>query len=201
MKVVCLDLEGVLIPEVWQAVAGATGIQALGKTTRDVPVYADLMNMRLAALRDSDVSYSQVLALVDELQPLTGAKSFLDALRREYQVVIVSDTFYEFGMPFMAKLGQPTLLCHRLEVADDRIVGYRLRQEDPKRHSVKAFQALRYPVIAAGDSYNDIPMLQQAQAGILFMAPDNVKAEYPDFAQAETYAELSARIEQAASAL
>ena len=199
MQIVCLDLEGVLIPEVWQAVAAQTGIEVLGKTTRDIPVYDDLMKLRLEGLRGSGVGYSQIAQVIEGMEPLPGALAFLDSLRTSYQVVIVSDTFYEFGMPFMAKLGQPTLLCHRLAVVDDEITGYELRQPDPKRHSVRAFQDLNYQVIAAGDSYNDVPMLEQAQAGILFMAPDNVKAEYPGFAQAETYAELRATIDQAAT--
>ncbi len=155
MDVLCLDLEGVLIPEIWQAVAARTGIAPLLQTTRDIPVYDDLMRMRLDVLAEHDVRLVTIQSVIDELEPLPGAPEFLGWARQRFQVVIISDTYYQFAMPMMAKLGWPTLLCHQLEIADDRIVGYRIRQPDPKRQSVRAFKSLRYRVLAAGDSYND----------------------------------------------
>lgn len=180
MDILCLDLEGVLIPEIWQAVAVETGIDDLQKTTRDVPVYDDLMQFRLGVLAEHDIRMSTITSVIDRLEPLPGAAAFLDWAREHYQVAILSDTFYEFAAPFMAKLGNPFLLCHRLEVVDDRIVGYRLRQPDPKRCSVQAFHSLRYRVLAAGDSFNDVPMLEEADESYFFDAPDNVLAAHPD---------------------
>lgn len=190
MDVLCLDLEGVLIPEIWQAVAGETGIDDLNKTTRDIPVYDELMQFRLGVLREHDLTASRIAAVIDTLEPLPGAAAFLDWTRRRFQVAIVSDTFYDFAAPLMAKLGHPLLLCHKLVVTEDRIVDYRIRQPDPKRHSVEAFRALRYRVLAAGDSYNDVSMLAAADAGCFFRAPDNVLADYPQYPLARDYAEL-----------
>lgn len=190
MDVLCLDLEGVLIPEIWQAVAGETGIDELNKTTRDIPVYDELMQFRLGVLREHDLTASRISAVIDTLEPLPGAAAFLDWTRRRFQVAIVSDTFYDFAAPLMAKLGHPLLLCHKLVVTEDRIVDYRIRQPDPKRHSVEAFRALRYRVLAAGDSYNDVSMLAAADAGCFFRAPDNVLADYPQYPLARDYAEL-----------
>ncbi len=187
MNVLCLDLEGVLIPEVWLAVAEETGIDALTKTTRDIPVYDDLMQMRLGVLAENDLPLSLIETVIDRLEPLEGAREFLDWARQRFQVAIISDTFYQFAMPFMAKLGWPTLLCHRLVVEDDRITGYRIRQPDPKRCSVRAFRSLEYRILAAGDSYNDVSMLEEADAGFFFKAPDNVRADYPQYAAAEDY--------------
>lgn len=199
MNVLCLDLEGVLIPEIWQAVADRTGIDALRKTTRDIPVYDDLMKLRLGVLAEHDLPLSTIQSVIDQLDPLPGAPEFLGWARQRFQVAIISDTFYQFAMPLMAKLGWPTLLCHRLVVEDDRIVDYRIRQPDPKRHSVRAFQSLNYRVLAAGDSYNDVSMLEEADAGFFFCAPDNVRAEYPQYPHATDYQALMTLLEEAAA--
>lgn len=195
MKVLCLDLEGVLIPEIWQAVAARTGLDALNKTTRDIPDYDELMQFRMGVMRDHDLRFSMLREVIDGVEPLDGAGDFLDWARRHFQVAIVSDTFYEFVMPIMAKLGWPTLLCHRLDVEDDRLAGYHLRQPDPKRRAVKAFQSLQLGVLAAGDSYNDVPMLEQADRGYFYRAPANVRAQYPQFPPAEDYAALRRLLE------
>ncbi len=201
MNVLCLDLEGVLIPEVWLAVAEETGIEALTRTTRDIPVYDDLMQMRLSVLAENDLPLSMIQQVIDRLEPLPGARAFMDWARPRFQVAIISDTFYEFGMPFMAKLGWPTLLCHKLVVEEDRITGYTIRQPDPKRCSVRAFRDLKYRILAAGDSYNDISMLEEADAGFFFRAPDNVRAEFPQYAAAEDYEQLQSLLETADAAL
>jgi phosphoserine/homoserine phosphotransferase len=190
VNVLCLDLEGVLIPEIWQAVARESGIDELNKTTRDVPVYDELMQLRLGVVERHALTLSFIRGVIDSLDPLPGARAFLDRVRQRFQVAIISDTFYQFAMPFMAKLGHPTLLCHKLVVADDRIVGYRIRQPDPKRQSVRAFQSLEFKVLAAGDSYNDISMLEEADAGFFFKAPENVLREFPQYPAASDYAEL-----------
>lgn len=197
MNILCLDLEGVLIPEIWQAVAARTGIDALNKTTRDIPVYDDLMRMRLDVLDSNDLPLSTIQEVIDGLQPLPGAPEFLDWARQRFQVAIISDTFYQFAMPLMAKLGWPTLLCHTLVVENDRIRDYRIRQADPKRQCVKAFQALNYRVLAAGDSYNDVSMLEEADAGFFFCAPDNVRADYPQYPFAGDYVALQRLLEAA----
>jgi phosphoserine/homoserine phosphotransferase len=197
VNVLCLDLEGVLIPEVWLAVAEETGIEALTKTTRDIPVYDDLMQMRLGILAENDLPLSLIETVIERLEPLPGAKEFLDWARPRFQVAIISDTFYQFAMPFMAKLGWPTLLCHKLIVEDDRITGYRIRQPDPKRCSVRAFRSLEYRILAAGDSYNDVSMLEEADAGFFFKAPENVLADYPQYSAAEDYEGLQALLESA----
>lgn len=190
MNVLCLDLEGVLIPEVWQAVARETGIEVLLKTTRDIPVYDELMQLRLGVLDKHGLSMSLIENVIDTLEPLPGARDFLDWARPRFQVVIISDTFYQFAAPFMAKLGWPTLLCHQLTVAQDRITGYRIRQPDPKRCSVRAFKSLEYSVLAAGDSYNDTSMLEEADAGFFFRAPENVLAEFPQYPAVDEYVQL-----------
>ena len=190
MDVLCLDLEGVLVPEIWQAVADKTGIEALRKTTRDIPVYDELMQLRLGVLAEHDLSMVLIESVIETLDPLPGANEFLGWARQRYQVVIISDTFYQFAAPLMAKLGWPTLLCHQLVVENDRITGYSIRQPDPKRCSVKAFKSLEYRVLAAGDSYNDVSMLDEADAGFFYMAPDNVRADYPQYPFAQSYSEL-----------
>ncbi len=197
MNIVCLDLEGVLIPEIWLGVAERTGESRLTKTTRDIPVYDDLMQYRLGILDETGIGIDVVQDVISGLEPLPGAADFLDELRRRYQVAILSDTFYEFAMPLMAKLDHPFLLCHRLEVEAGRITGYKLRQPDPKRASVQAFHNLRYRVTAAGDSYNDVAMLEEADAGIFFCAPDNVLNEFPQYPHATDYAALLEMIEAA----
>ena len=196
MNVLCLDLEGVLVPEIWQAVARDTGIQSLDKTTRDIPVYDDLMHMRLQELSRHDLTLSAIRAVIAGLVPLPGAVEFLAWARRRFQVAVLSDTFYDFAMPLMAKLDHPLLLCHKLVVEDDRITGYRLRQEDPKRHAVRAFRALNYRVLAAGDSFNDVSMLDEADVGIFFNAPLAVRTQHPRFAAVDNYTELKAALTQ-----
>ena len=190
MDVLCLDLEGVLVPEVWQAVAGATQVEGLMKTTRDIPVYEDLMNYRLKLLEEHDITLSDVQAQIAKLQPLPGAFEFLQWARLHYQVAIISDTFYELAAPLMAQLHQPFLLCHKLVVEQDRIVGFKLRQTDPKRCSVRAFKSLDLRVLAAGDSFNDVSMLEEADRGIFFQAPDNVREIYPQYPLANSYEAL-----------
>lgn len=195
MELVCLDLEGVLIPEIWIAFAEKTGIEELKATTRDIPDYDVLMTQRLRILEENGYGLKEIQAVIAELDPLPGAKEFIDWLSTRFQVIILSDTFYEFAMPLMAKLGFPTLFCHKLEVAEDgKITDYKLRQKDPKRQSVRAFQLLNYRVIAAGDSYNDTTMLKQAEAGILFKSPQNVIDEFPQFPAVHEYADLQAEI-------
>jgi phosphoserine/homoserine phosphotransferase len=199
MDVLCLDLEGVLIPEIWISVAERTGIEALLKTTRDVPVYDDLMRMRLEILDAHRIDLATIRNVIQTLDPLPGAAGFLTWARRRFQVAIISDTFYEFGQPMMEKLGWPMLLCHRLDVVDGRIAGYRIRQPDPKRQSVKAFQALKYRVLAVGDSYNDIPMLDQADLGFFYRCPQAVADQYPKFRRADTYDALQHLLERSLS--
>jgi phosphoserine/homoserine phosphotransferase len=188
--IVTLDLEGVLVPEIWIAVADRTGIDALRLTTRDEPDYDVLMRHRLDVLDQHDLTMSLVQDVIAGLEPLPGARSFLDELRRRTQVIILSDTFEQFAAPLMVQLGMPTVFCHRLVVEGDRIVGYRLRQPDQKQCSVRALQSLEYKVIAAGDSYNDTTMLAAADAGFLFRAPENVIAEFPRFRAMTGYDEL-----------
>ena len=190
MDVLCLDLEGVLVPEVWQAVAHATEVEGLLKTTRDIPVYEDLMKHRLELLEQHDITLSDVQEQIAKLEPLPGAYEFLQWARLHFQVAIISDTFYEFAAPLMAQLNQPFLLCHKLTVENDRITGFKLRQPDPKRCSVKAFKSLDLRVVAAGDSFNDVSMLEEADLGIFFQAPDNVRELYPQYTLARNYDEL-----------
>lgn len=191
LEIACLDLEGVLIPEIWINFAEKTGIDALRATTRDIPDYDQLMQQRLRLLDEHGLGYHEIQEVIATLSPLDGAVEFVDWLRERFQVVILSDTFYEFSQPLMRQLGFPTLLCHRLEIDENgRVTDYKLRQKDPKRQSVKAFHSLQYRVIAAGDSYNDTTMLAEADQGILFMAPDNVVNEFPQFPAVFTYEDL-----------
>lgn len=194
--IVTLDLEGVLAPEIWIAVAETTGIKELRRTTRDEPDYDVLMRGRLEILDAHGLTMSAIEEVIATLSPLDGAREFLDELRSITQVVILSDTFEQFGRPLMRHLGMPTLVCHRLVVEDDRIVDYELRLDDQKRRAVEAFQALNYRVIAAGDSYNDTAMLGAAEHGFLFHAPDNVKREFPHFPALDSYGDLLANIKQ-----
>jgi phosphoserine/homoserine phosphotransferase len=201
VEVACLDLEGVLVPEIWIAVAERTGVPELRRTTRDEPDYDKLMRWRLALLEEKRLGLPDVQAAIAELGPLPGAREFLDWLRERMSVVILSDTFAQFAAPLMRQLGWPALFCHSLEVAPDgRISGYRLRMPDQKRAAVRAFRGLRLRVIAAGDSYNDTAMLAEADAGILFRPPDNVIAEFPQFPVTRDYAELRAAFGRASSA-
>lgn len=197
MELACLDLEGVLVPEIWINVAERTGIEALRLTTRDIPDYDQLMRGRLALLDQHRLRLSDIQRVIAAMGPLEGAREFLDWLRERFQVVILSDTFYEFASPLMRQLGWPTLFCHRLDVMDDRIVNYSLRQSDAKREAVRAFHSLRFRVIATGDSYNDTAMLAEAEAGILFRPPQNVIDEFPQFPVARTFDELRAEFRRA----
>lgn len=196
---VTLDLEGVLVPEIWIAVAERSGVDGLRRTTRDEPDYDVLMQGRLKLLNEHGLTMSHVRDVIAELEPLEGARDFLDELRAETQVIILSDTFEQFAIPLMAQLGWPAILCHRLVVEDDRIVDYRLRQPDQKQHAVEAFRDLRYRVIAAGDSYNDVSMLLAADAGVLFRAPDRVRQEYPQLPAVDSYADLLQQIRAAST--
>ncbi len=193
MKIAALDLEGVLTPEIWINVAERTGIDALRRTTRDEPDYDVLMTQRLDVLAEHGLGLPDIQKVIAGLTPLDGARDFLDWLRERFQVVILSDTFYDFAAPLMRQLGFPTLLCHSLEVDEKgTIADYHIRLKDQKRLAVQAFRKLSFSVIAAGDSYNDTAMLSEADAGILFRPPENVIREFPQFPVTNTYAELSA---------
>jgi phosphoserine/homoserine phosphotransferase len=198
MHIVCSDLEGVFIPEIWINVAQKTGIAELRFTTRDIPDYDALMHRRLAILKENGLKIGDIQAVIATMEPLPGAVGFLDWIRRTTQIIVVSDTFVQFAAPMMQKLGWPTLFCHRLEIAlDGSVTNYRLRQKDAKRHAIKALKTLNYQTIGIGDSYNDISMLQAADVGILFRPPANVVAEYPTIPATHTYDELRDRVEQA----
>ena len=190
--IVTLDLEGVLIPEVWIAVAAATGIDGLLRTTRDEPDYDVLMRYRLDLLAEHGLGLAKIQEVIATLEPMPGARDFLDALRARTQVIILSDTFEQFATPFMRQLGWPTIMCHQLVVDGDTIVGYQLRQQDQKRKAVEAFQSLNFRILAAGDSYNDTTMLGAASTGFLFRSPDNVIAEFPQFRSFTDFDELLA---------
>lgn len=191
MEIACLDLEGVLVPEIWIEFAKVTGIEELKATTRDIPDYDVLMKQRIRILEQHNLGLKEIQDVIATLKPLEGAVEFVNWLRERFQVIILSDTFYEFSQPLMRQLGFPTLLCHRLNV-DERgmVVGYTLRQRDPKRQSVLALQTLYYRIIAAGDSYNDTTMLGEADQGILFHAPQNVIDQFPQFPAVHTYEDL-----------
>ena len=202
MQVVCLDLEGVLVPEIWIAFAERTGIPEFRRTTRDEPDYDKLMRLRLALLRERGLKLADIQAVIAGMAPLPGAKDFLDGLRASYQVVILSDTFYEFADPLMRQLGRPTLFCHRLEVdAEGYVAGYRLRQPDQKRHAVEALKGLNFQVMAAGDSYNDTGMLGAAHAGFFIHPPPGIVAQFPQFAVHHDYAALRASFDTAGARL
>ncbi|CBL45265.1 Putative homoserine kinase [gamma proteobacterium HdN1] len=191
MEIACLDLEGVLIPEIWISFAEKTGISELKLTTRDIPDYDVLMKHRLKLLDEHKLGLNEIQEVIATMKPLEGALEFIGWLKENFQFAILSDTYYEFAAPFMKQFGWPMLLCHKLDVANDgRIVDYKLRQKDPKRQSVKAFHSLNYRVIAAGDSYNDTSMLSEADAGILFHAPENVIKEFPQFPSVHTFEAL-----------
>ncbi len=191
MIVACLDLEGVLVPEVWISVAERTGIAELRRTTRDEPDYDKLMRGRLEILDAHGLGIREISEVIAGLEPLEGAREFLDWLRERYQLIVLSDTFYDFAKPLMQKLDFPTLFCHDLEIdAGGRIRGYRLRMPDQKRESVRALRQIKFRTIAAGDSYNDTSMLAEADAGILFRPPQNVVDEFPQFPVTHSYEEL-----------
>jgi phosphoserine/homoserine phosphotransferase len=191
VEIACLDLEGVLVPEIWIAFAEKTGIVELKKTTRDEPDYDVLMQYRLDLLKQHGLGLNEIQEVIATLSPLEGAADFVDWLRERFQVVILSDTFYEFASPLMKQLGYPTLLCHKLETdANGNVVDYKLRQANPKRQAIVGFKSMYYRTIAAGDSYNDTTMLAEADAGILFHAPDNVINEFPQFPAVQTFDDL-----------
>jgi phosphoserine/homoserine phosphotransferase len=192
MHVVCLDLEGVLVPEIWIGLAEKTGIESLRATTRDVPDYDKLMRQRLQELETRSMGFQDLKSVAESLEPMEGAREFLDWLRDRFQVIILSDTFYELAGALMRKLGWPTLFCNQLEIDQlGKISGYRLRQEHPKREAVKALKSLNYRVRAAGDSYNDLGMLAEADAGVLFRPPENVVRDAPGYVITQDYAGLS----------
>ena len=202
MQMICLDLEGVLVPEIWIAFAQRTGIPEFSRTTRDEPDYDRLMRFRLDLLRRHGLKLADIQAVIGSMAPMAGAREFLDDLRARYQVIILSDTFYEFADPLMRQLGRPTLFCHRLVIDDAGFVAdYKLRQVDQKRHAVNALRSLNYQVIAAGDSYNDTGMLGAADAGFFIHPPPGIAAQFPQFAVHSSYDELKASIDGAAARL
>ena len=198
MKIVCLDLEGVLVPEIWITFAERTGIPELRRTTRDEPNYDTLMKYRLGILSQHGLGLPDIQKVIGEMGPMDGARAFLDQLREDYQVVILSDTFYEFAHPLMRQLGWPTLFCHSLEAeASGMLVNNHLRMPDQKREAVKRFKELNFTVVAAGDSYNDTAMLGEAHAGILFHPPENVVREFPQFPVTRDFDALRREIDAA----
>lgn len=200
MQIACLDLEGVLVPEIWINVAERTGIDALRATTRDVPDYDVLMTRRLKILNEHNLKLADIQEVIAGMGPMDGAKEFLDELRHNFQVIILSDTFYDFAAPLMKQIGHPTLFCHRLGIdAEGRVADYHLRMPDQKREAVKALHKLNFKVIAAGDSYNDTSMLSEANAGILFRPPQNVIDEFPQFPVTTNYDELAAAFANASA--
>jgi phosphoserine / homoserine phosphotransferase len=195
MNIVCLDLEGVLTPEIWINVSKKTGIEELKLTTRDISDYDVLMNKRIGILDEHDLALADIQEVIAGMDPLEGAGDFIEELRAETQVIILSDTFTQFAQPLMKKLGWPTLFCNELLVsADNRITGYKLRQKDGKKKAVIALRSIGYTITAAGDSYNDLTMLQEAEYGVLFRPPDSIVSEHPEFPVAQTHAELKAHI-------
>ena len=195
--IVTLDLEGVLVPEIWVAVAERTGIDALRRTTRDEPDYDVLMRGRLALLDQHGLDLALIQEVIASLGPLPGAREFLDRLRERTQVIILSDTFEEFAQPLMRQLGWPTIFCHRLVIEGGRVTGYTLRQPNQKQRSVEALRALNYRVLAAGDSFNDVTMLQAADQGFFFHAPPAIQAQFPQFPAYEAYDDLLAAMGRA----
>lgn len=201
MHIVCLDLEGVLVPEIWIEFAARTGIPELRRTTRDEPDYDKLMKHRLAILAEHRLGLPDIQRVIAAMGPMDGAREFVDELREDYQLIILSDTFYEFAHPLMRQLGWPTLFCHSLEAdSEGRLVSYRLRMHDQKREAVRRLKELRFTVVAAGDSYNDTAMLGEAHAGILFRPPEKVIREFPQYPVTRSYAELRSEIDRAFSA-
>ncbi|RKM59030.1 bifunctional phosphoserine phosphatase/homoserine phosphotransferase ThrH [Butyrivibrio sp. XB500-5] len=198
MNIVCLDLEGVLVPEIWIAFAKESGIPELKKTTRDEPDYDKLMNWRIGILKEHGLGLKEIQETIAKIDPLPGAKEFLDELRKTTQVIIISDTFTQFATPLMEKLGWPTIFCNSLEVADNgEITGFKMRIENSKLTTVKALQSIGYETIASGDSYNDLAMIQASKAGFLFRSTDKIKADYPELPAFEEYDDLLAAIKKA----
>lgn len=198
MNIVCLDLEGVLVPEIWIAFAEASGIPELKRTTRDEPDYDKLMKFRLAVLKEHGLGLKEIQETIAKIDPMPGAKAFLDALRRQTQVIILSDTFTQFAAPLMEKLGMPTIFCNTLEVAENgEITGFRMRCAQSKLTTVKALQSIGYETIASGDSFNDLGMILNSKAGFLFRSTEKIKADYPNLPAFEEYDELLAAIQNA----
>ncbi|MCF2642396.1 MAG: bifunctional phosphoserine phosphatase/homoserine phosphotransferase ThrH [Roseburia sp.] len=198
MEIVCLDLEGVLVPEIWIAFAEASGIPELKRTTRDEPDYNKLMKWRLGILKEHNLGLKEIQETIAKIDPIPGAKEFLDELRSMTQVIIISDTFTQFAKPLMEKLGWPTIFCNSLEVADNgEITGFKMRIENSKLTTVKALQSIGYETIASGDSYNDLGMIEASKAGFLFKSTDKIKADHPELPAYETYDELMAAIKKA----
>ncbi len=198
MNIVCLDLEGVLVPEIWIAFAEESGIPELKRTTRDEPDYDKLMKWRLSVLKEHGLGLKEIQAVIAKIDPMPGAKEFLDELRSITQVMIVSDTFEQFAAPLMKKLGWPTILCNTLEVAEDgEITGFKMRCEQTKLTTVKALQSMGYDTIASGDSYNDLGMIRGSKAGFLFRSTEQIKADYPDYPAFEEYSDLLEAIKTA----
>ena len=198
MNIVCLDLEGVLVPEIWIAFSEASGIPELKRTTRDEPDYDKLMRWRIGILKEHGLGLKEIQDTIAKIDPLPGAKEFLDELRKTTQVIIISDTFTQFATPLMEKLGWPTIFCNSLEVADNgEITGFKMRIENSKLTTVKALQSIGYDTIASGDSYNDLAMIQASKAGFLFRTTDQIKKDYPDLPAFEEYDELLTAIKKA----
>ena len=190
MEYVCLDLEGVLVPEIWSEVAKFTGEDKFNLTTQDIKDYSELMDMRMGLVESMDISISDIQAVVHKMEPFEGAKEFMDWARDNFQVTIVSDTFYQLAWPLIKKLGTPSIICHHLEIEGEKLKGYSLRQLENKKRVVQTFKALKYRVFAAGDSYNDIQMLTEADLGVFFQAPEHIKNEFPKINCVENYVEL-----------
>ena len=197
LKLICLDLEGVLIPEIWIAFSEVTGIQEFRRTTREEPDYNKLMRFRIELLTKHKLKLRDIQEVIGSVEPLEGSCDFLAALRKKTQFIILSDTFAEFSGPLIAKLDYPTIFCNSLEIAaDGSVSGYRIRRENGKKHAVAAFKSLNFKVFAAGDSYNDLDMIKEADSGCLFRAPENIKLEYPHLPSTETYEDFMEKIEE-----
>ena len=190
MEYLCLDLEGVLIPEIWSEVAKQTGEDKFNLTTQNIKDYSELMDMRMKLVNSMNISMSDLNNLVDKMEPFEGAKEFLDWARDNFQVTIVSDSFYELAWPLIRKLGTPNMVCHHLEIDKGRLMGYKLRQNENKKKVIQTLQSLKYEVFASGDSYNDIQMLKEADFGVFFQAPEHIRDEFPDIGSVKSHQEL-----------
>jgi len=190
MEYVCLDLEGVLVPEIWAEVAKFTGEEKFNLTTQDIKDYSELMDMRMNLIEEMNISIRDIHSVIDKIEPFHGAKEFIDWARDNFQVTIVSDSFYQLAWPLIRKLGTPSIICHHLEIEGEKLKGYSLRQPENKKRVVQSLKALKYRVFAAGDSYNDIQMLTEADLGLFFQAPKHIRDEYGDINGVENHAEL-----------
>ena len=199
MEYVCLDLEGVLVPEIWSEVAKFTGEDKFSLTTRDIKNYSELMDMRMELVNSIHLSMKDINQVVEGMEPLEGAKEFIDWVRDNFQITIVSDSFYQMAWPLIRKLGTPPIICHHLEIEGDKLKGYKLRQEKNKKRVVQALKELKYKVFASGDSYNDIEMLTEADFGVFFKAPQHIRAEYDHIRGVESYSELKKVFAQASN--